>query len=106
MKPEDVMAEVKAAHLRGRGGAGFPAGVKWGFVPQGGDQPKYLCANADEGEPGTIKDRYIMTHNPHNVAELAEGDYAELRGLCRHPKVVAYGEIGLDYVKNYAPVAL
>ena len=44
--------------------------------------------------------------HPHNVAELAEGDYAELRGLCRHPKVVAYGEIGLDYVKNYAPVAL
>jgi len=69
MKPEDVMAEVKAAHLRGRGGAGFPAGVKWGFVPQGGDQPKYLCANADEGEPGTIKDRYIMTHNPHLLLE-------------------------------------
>jgi len=69
MKPEDVMAEVKAAHLRGRGGAGFPAGVKWGFVPQGGDKPKYLCVNADEGEPGTIKDRYIMTHNPHLLLE-------------------------------------
>jgi len=69
MNPESILAEVKNANLRGRGGAGFPAGVKWGFVPKSGDKPKYLCVNADEGEPGTIKDRYIMTHNPHLLLE-------------------------------------
>jgi len=69
LKPEDVLKEVKAAHLRGRGGAGFPAGVKWGFVPKDADKPKYLCVNADEGEPGTFKDRYIMSHNPHMLLE-------------------------------------
>jgi NADH-quinone oxidoreductase subunit F len=69
MTPEDILNEVKAANLRGRGGAGFPAGVKWGFVPKDVDKPKYLCVNADEGEPGTFKDRYIMTHNPHQLLE-------------------------------------
>jgi len=69
MKPGEVLEEVKAASLRGRGGAGFPAGVKWGFVPQNVDKPKYLCVNADEGEPGTFKDRYIMSHNPHLLLE-------------------------------------
>jgi len=69
LQPEDVLNEVKAAHLRGRGGAGFPAGVKWGFVPKGVEKPKYLCVNADEGEPGTFKDRYIMTFNPHMLLE-------------------------------------
>ncbi len=71
MKPGEVMDEVKKANLRGRGGAGFPAGVKWGFVPQKPDKPKYLCVNADEGEPGTFKDRYIMSHNPHLLLEGA-----------------------------------
>jgi NADH-quinone oxidoreductase subunit F len=69
MKPDKILEEVKAANLRGRGGAGFPAGVKWGFVPKDVDKPKYLCVNADEGEPGTFKDRYIMTHNPHLLLE-------------------------------------
>jgi len=69
IKPEDVMSEVKAASLRGRGGAGFPAGVKWGFVPKDVDKPRYLCVNADEGEPGTFKDRFIMSHNPHMLLE-------------------------------------
>jgi NADH-quinone oxidoreductase subunit F len=69
MTPQQVMEEVKSANLRGRGGAGFPAGVKWGFVPQDTDKPKYLCVNADEGEPGTFKDRYIMTHDPHLLLE-------------------------------------
>ncbi|MGB2765336.1 MAG: NADH-quinone oxidoreductase subunit NuoF [Candidatus Aminicenantaceae bacterium] len=67
--PENILEEVKAANLRGRGGAGFPAGVKWGFVPQQVDKPKYLCVNADEGEPGTFKDRYIMSHDPHLLLE-------------------------------------
>lgn len=69
MKPDDILKEVKAANLRGRGGAGFPAGIKWGFVPKETEKPKYLCANADEGEPGTFKDRYIMTHDPHLLLE-------------------------------------
>ena len=69
MKPEDVLAEVKKANLRGRGGAGFPAGVKWGFVPQKVQKARYLCVNADEGEPGTFKDRYIMAHIPHQLLE-------------------------------------
>ncbi len=69
MKPEDILEEVKKANLRGRGGAGFPAGVKWDFVPKNVDKPKYLCVNADEGEPGTFKDRYIMNHNPHLMLE-------------------------------------
>jgi NADH-quinone oxidoreductase subunit F len=68
MKPEEILEEVKKASLRGRGGAGFPAGVKWSFIPQT-DKPKYLCVNADEGEPGTFKDRYIMSHNPHMLLE-------------------------------------
>jgi len=68
MTPGQILEEVKKANLRGRGGAGFPAGVKWGFVPTT-DKPKYLCANADEGEPGTFKDRYIMTHDPHLLLE-------------------------------------
>jgi NADH-quinone oxidoreductase subunit F len=69
MKPSEVMDEVKKASLRGRGGAGFPAGVKWGFVPRDSPKPKYLCVNADEGEPGTFKDRYIMSHSPHLLLE-------------------------------------
>ena len=69
MRPEEILEEAKKANLRGRGGAGFPAGVKWGFVPQEVDKPKYLCVNADEGEPGTFKDRYIMSHNPHMLIE-------------------------------------
>lgn len=69
MNPQKILEEVKKANLRGRGGAGFPAGVKWGFVPKDVDKPKYLCVNADEGEPGTFKDRYIMSHNPHLLLE-------------------------------------
>ncbi|OGF63431.1 MAG: NADH oxidoreductase (quinone) subunit F [Candidatus Fischerbacteria bacterium RBG_13_37_8] len=77
MNPEQVMDEVKKSNLRGRGGAGFPAGVKWGFVPKDSDKLKYLCVNADEGEPGTFKDRYIMTLDPHMLLEgIAITSYA------------------------------
>lgn len=69
MAAADVLAEVRQANLRGRGGAGFPAGVKWGFVPQDRPGPRYLCVNADEGEPGTFKDRYIMLHAPFLLIE-------------------------------------
>ena len=71
MTPAAVLDEVKKASLRGRGGAGFPAGLKWGFVPAKTDKPKYLCVNADEGEPGTFKDRYILGHDPHLLIEGA-----------------------------------
>ena len=69
MTPEEVINEVSAANLRGLGGAGFPAGRKWSFVPKETDQPKYLVVNADEGEPGTFKDRYIMERDPHALLE-------------------------------------
>ncbi len=69
MAPADIIAEVRKAGLRGRGGAGFPAGLKWSFVPQGVGGPKYLCANADEGEPGTFKDRAILVRDPHRLLE-------------------------------------
>lgn len=68
MKPEEIVEEVKKACLRGRGGAGFPAGVKWGFIPKD-VEPKYLCVNADEGEPGTFKDRNILERDPHRLIE-------------------------------------
>ncbi len=69
MAPADVIGEVRRSGLRGRGGAGFPAGLKWSFVPQGGALPKYLCVNADEGEPGTFKDRAILVRDPHRLLE-------------------------------------
>lgn len=69
MKPEDVIAEVSKANLRGLGGAGFPTGKKWSFIPKETDKPKYLVVNADEGEPGTIKDRYIISEDPHRLIE-------------------------------------
>ena len=69
MDPDDVTAEVKTSRLRGRGGAGFPTGVKWGFVPKETDKVKYLALNADESEPGTFKDRWLMELDPHMVLE-------------------------------------
>ena len=67
--PAQVIAEVKASGLRGRGGAGFPTGQKWSFVPQNTGKPIYLCVNADESEPGTYKDREIMERDPHQLIE-------------------------------------
>ncbi len=69
MTPQEVIDEVSSANLRGLGGAGFPAGRKWSFVPKETDKPKYLVVNADEGEPGTFKDRYIMERDPHALLE-------------------------------------
>ena len=77
MSPEDVVAEVKKSALRGRGGAGFPTGLKWSFMPRGAKGPKYLVCNSDEGEPGTFKDRDILRYNPHVVIEgMAIAAYA------------------------------
>lgn len=69
MTPEAVVAEVKKSNLRGRGGAGFPTGMKWGFLPKDSGKPVYLCVNADESEPGTFKDRWIMEKDPHMLLE-------------------------------------
>jgi NADH-quinone oxidoreductase subunit F len=69
MKPEEIVNEVKTSGLRGRGGAGFPCGVKWGFIKPGGAKPTYLICNADESEPGTFKDRYIIHQDPHQLLE-------------------------------------
>lgn len=69
MEPAKIVDEVKAANLRGRGGAGFPAGMKWSFLKPNPPKPNYLVINADEGEPGTFKDRTIMERDPHRVVE-------------------------------------
>ena len=69
IKPEDVIAEVKKSALRGRGGAGFPTGLKWSFMPRGFPGAKYVVCNSDEGEPGTFKDRDIIRYNPHILIE-------------------------------------
>jgi NADH-quinone oxidoreductase subunit F len=67
--PADLIETVKASGLRGRGGAGFPTGMKWDFIPKGGDAPVYVVVNADEGEPGTFKDRELMERDPHQLLE-------------------------------------
>src|SRR5213082_1894294 len=75
--PEQVIAEVKRSALRGRGGAGFPTGLKWSFMPRQFQGEKYLVCNSDEGEPGTFKDRDILRYNPHAVVEgMAIAAYA------------------------------
>jgi NADH-quinone oxidoreductase subunit F len=69
MKPEGIIEEVKISNLRGRGGAGFPTGMKWSFVPRNSPKPKYIVVNADESEPGTCKDRLLMEYDPHLLIE-------------------------------------
>jgi NADH-quinone oxidoreductase subunit F len=81
LSPEEIHAHVKDANMRGRGGAGFPTGVKWGFLPKGVAKPVYLVINADEGEPGTFKDRTIMELDPHR---LVEGCLITMRAIGAH----------------------
>jgi NADH-quinone oxidoreductase subunit F len=68
-KPEQLIDTVKKSGLRGRGGAGFPTGLKWSFVPKDSPKPRFLLCNADEGEPGTFKDRSLIEYNPHQLIE-------------------------------------
>jgi hypothetical protein len=93
MKPDEIINEVKASGLRGRGGAGFPTGLKWSFVPKVSAKPKYIIVNADESEPGTCKDRVLMEEDPHQLLEgmmiagLAVGShkgYIYIRGEYRY----------------------
>lgn len=93
--PEQVIAELKASSLRGRGGAGFPTGLKWSFMPRQFPGQKYLVCNTDEGEPGTFKDRDIIRYNPHALIEgMAIGAYA--MGISAGYNYI-HGEIWADY---------
>ncbi len=95
MRPEDVTAEVKASNLRGRGGAGFATGVKWGFVPPGASEVHLVC-NADESEPGTCKDRELMYWDPHL---LIEGMVISAHALrARHNFIYIRGEMMREYL--------
>jgi NADH-quinone oxidoreductase subunit F len=77
MAPDDVIKTVKDSGLRGRGGAGFPTGMKWGFIPQGDNKEHYFVVNADESEPGTCKDTPLLMANPHVLIEgIIIGSYA------------------------------
>ena len=77
MSPDAIVEEVKKSGLRGRGGAGFPTGMKWSFLAKPDGVPRHLVCNADESEPGTFKDRYMMEHIPHLLIEgMAIGSFA------------------------------
>lgn len=90
MKPEEIVNLVKESNLRGRGGAGFPTGLKWSFMAKGTGKPSYLVINADEGEPGTFKDREIMLREPHMFLEgYMIGCYAI---GCTHGYIYVRGE--------------
>jgi NADH-quinone oxidoreductase E subunit len=69
LTPDEIIDKVKASALRGRGGAGFPTGMKWSFLPKDNPKPRYMCVNADESEPGTYKDRVILERDPHRLIE-------------------------------------
>ncbi|MBI5056806.1 MAG: NADH-quinone oxidoreductase subunit NuoF [Nitrospirae bacterium] len=110
MQPKDILEEVKKAGLRGRGGAGFPTGMKWSFAMADPKFPKYLLCNADEGEPGTFKDRPILEKNPHLLIEGmtisgytlgSEYGYIYIRGEYPYAKDVLKKAIQQAYEKNY-----
>lgn len=110
MKPDEVIDEVKASNLRGRGGAGFPTGMKWSFVPRNSPKPKYIVVNADESEPGTCKDRLLMENDPHQliegtlIAALAVGahaGYIYIRGEYRYLVEVMEKAIAEAYARGW-----
>ncbi len=110
MSPSEVIDEVKASGIRGRGGAGFPTGVKWSFVPKDSPKPKYLICNADESEPGTCKDRVLMERDPHSVIEgMAIASYAigchlmfiYIRGEFGHSAVMMEKAMNEAYAKGH-----
>jgi len=110
MTPDQIIDEVKKSNLRGRGGAGFPAGMKWSFVPKGTDKPKYILANADESEPGTCKDRPLMEMDPHQLIEgmviagravTANRGYIYIRGEYRYIIEIMDKAIAEAYAKGY-----
>jgi NADH-quinone oxidoreductase subunit F len=102
MQPDEVIDLVKKSNLRGRGGAGFPTGMKWSFVPKKSEKPKYMVVNADESEPGTYKDRYTLARDPHVMLEgAAIGAYA----IGAHTiYIYIRGEFGLSHQRLYDAV--
>ncbi len=110
MTPERIIEEVKASALRGRGGAGFPAGMKWSFVPRQSPKPRYIVGNADEGEPGTCKDRLLMEYDPHQLIEGmliaglavdAHKGYIYIRGEYRYLMDILDGAIAEAYEAGF-----
>lgn len=102
LQPSDVIKEVKDSGLRGRGGAGFPAGLKWSFVPKDTGKPTYLCVNADESEPGTFKDRALLEKDPH---QLIEGIIITCYAInCQQAYIYIRGEFDLPYRRIQAAV--
>ncbi len=110
MKPLDVIELVKASGLRGRGGAGFPTGLKWQFVLKDTPLPKYICCNADESEPGTFKDHVLMERNPHLLFEGcligcwaigAKVAYIYIRGEFYHVQQIMEAELAKAYAQGY-----
>jgi len=110
LQPKEIIEEVKKSGLKGRGGAGFPTAMKWSFAAADPKFPKYLVCNADEGEPGTFKDRPILEKNPHLLIEGmvisgyalgAEYGYIYLRGEYPHAKDIINRAIAEAYEKNY-----
>jgi NADH-quinone oxidoreductase subunit F len=110
LTPEQIIDEVKKSNLRGRGGAGFPTGMKWSFVPKDTNKPKYILCNADESEPGTCKDRPLIEMMPHQLIEgiviagRAVGShlgYAYVRGEYRYVLDILDGAIAEAYANGY-----
>ncbi|HSB16910.1 MAG TPA: NADH-quinone oxidoreductase subunit NuoF [Bryobacteraceae bacterium] len=110
MKPEEILEQMKRSVLRGRGGAGFPAAMKWGFVPRSSPKPKYIVANADESEPGTCKDRLLMENDPHQLIEGmmiaglvvdAHAGYIYIRGEYRYLIEILDRAIAEAYERGY-----
>jgi NADH-quinone oxidoreductase subunit F len=115
MSPEQVIDIVKASGLRGRGGAAFPTGLKWSFMPKTTDKPKYLCVNGDESEPGSFKDRQIFEFNPHLMIEgtLISGwalglkaAYIYIRGEYEHWVQLVEAALAEAYAKGYVGEAM
>jgi NADH-quinone oxidoreductase subunit F len=109
LAPEAIIEEIKASGLRGRGGAGFPTGLKWSFMPKGDGKPHYLVCNADESEPGTFKDREIMRWTPHGLIEGcalaayaigAERCYIYIRGEFTEPWAVMSRAVAEAYAEG------
>src|SRR3990167_10921440 len=110
MKPAEVTSAVTASNLRGLGGAGFPTGKKWQFLPKDNARPVYLVINADEGEPGTFKDRYILEHDPHQIIEgivisafaiNSHKAYIYIRGEYVEPYCNLQSAVDEAYANNY-----
>ncbi|HYP15402.1 MAG TPA: NADH-quinone oxidoreductase subunit NuoF [Bryobacteraceae bacterium] len=110
MTPDDIINEVKTSNLRGRGGAGFPTGMKWSFVPRNVDKPKYIVVNADESEPGTCKDRLLIEYDPHQLIEGiliaglvvgAKAGYVYIRGEYRYLIEIMDKAISEAYARGY-----